>query len=144
MAKFEKGNRFSTGRAPGSRNKSTVWLDQLGNEGTEKVIGVVQDLAEKGDMRAASIVLARTWPHRRGRPVKIDLPKVETTSGLVQAHAAVVAAMAEGELTPDEAASVGALLETQRRAIETHDHELRIQELERKKAEKPSMWQSQT
>jgi hypothetical protein len=55
---------------------------------------------------------------------------VETAGGLVQAQAAVIAAMARGELTPDEAAAVASVLETQRRALETHDHERRLDELE--------------
>ena len=53
----------------------------------------------------------------------------------MQAQAAVVAAMAASEITPDEAAAVASMLETQRRAIETHDHEQRIRDLEANKAE---------
>ncbi len=140
MPRFEKGNRFSTGRQRGARNKSTLWLDELGRETTENVIRTVVEEAEKGDMRAASIVLARTWPHRRGRPVTLDLPDVATAGGIVQAQAAVIAAMAQGELTPDEAASVASVLEGQRRAIEMHDHEQRLQALEAKKEEAPSLW----
>jgi hypothetical protein len=49
----------------------------------------------------------------------------------VQAQAAVIAAMARGEVSPDEAAAIGAMLEHQRRAIETHDHERRIEELKK-------------
>jgi hypothetical protein len=140
MPKFEKGNRFSTGRQRGARNKSTRWLDELGRESTEKVIGIVTREAEQGDMRAAAILLSRTWPNRRGRPVALDLPDVETTGGIVQAQAAVIAAMAGGELTPDEAASVAGVLEAQRRAIEIHDHEQRLQALEAKKEEPPPPW----
>src|SRR5665213_3460905 len=130
MAKFKKGKPPGPGRPPGCPNKSTPWLDALGGEATDRVIRVVQKCAEKGDMRAASIVLSRTWPYRRGRPVPIDLPAVDTAGGLVGAQAAVVAAMSRGELTPDEAASVSAVLESQRRTIETHDLERRIEELE--------------
>ena len=52
------------------------------------------------------------------------------TAGVVQAQAAVIAAMAGGEISPKEAASVAGVLEQQRRAIETDDHERRLQELE--------------
>jgi hypothetical protein len=55
--------------------------------------------------------------------VTLDLPPVETAGGRVHAQATVIAAMARGALTPDEAASVARVLETQRRAIETFDHE---------------------
>ena len=138
MPRFAKGNQFSTGRQPGSRNKSTIELDGLAAHGTEKLIGVVQGLAEDGDMRAASILLARTWPQRRSRPVTLDLPAVDTVGGLVQAQAALVAAMSRGEVTPDEAAAVGNVLETQRRVLETHDHERRIRELEAEREARPA------
>jgi hypothetical protein len=139
MPRFEKGAAPGPGRPRGLRNKTTVWLDQLAAEGTEEIIKVVRAEAQKGDMRAAWLMLPRTWPHRRGRPVEIDLPPVETSAGLVQAQTALVAALSKGEITPDEAASIASVLETQRRAIETHDHARRIRELEKKvEAERPA------
>ena len=139
MPRFEKGNPPGPGRPPGCRNKSMLWLDALADEGTEEVVRAVAEKAGKGNLRAASIVLARTWPHRRGRPVMLDLPAVDTAGGLVQAQAAVIAAMACGELTPDEAAAVAGVLEIQRRALETHDHDRRLAALEGQasKAEPP-------
>ena len=80
MPPFGKGNTHSPGRVPGSKNKTTLLLDELGAEGLEEVIKVVNEEARKGDMRAASLLLSRGWPHRRGRPVKIDLPPVETSA----------------------------------------------------------------
>ena len=130
MPKFEKGNQFSPGRQPGARNKATAWSEAIDGAGTEKVIRTVQKEAERGNMYAAALVLARTWPRRRGRPVQLDLPAVTDTGGLVGAQAVVIAAMARGEISPDEAASVASVLETQRRAIETNDHEMRLRELE--------------
>ncbi len=138
MPRFEKGNAKAIGRPPGSRNKTTLLLDELGAEGLDEVIKVVNQHARKGDMRAASLLLSRGWPHRRGRPVKIDLPPIENSAGLIQANAAVVAALSSGEITPDEAASIASVLETQRRAIETHDHERRIRELQEKREEMES------
>ena len=136
MPKFERGNQFGTGRQPGSRNKATMEFDGLAAHGTGKLIDVLQRLGEDGNVRAASILLARTWPRRRSRPVTLDLPAIGTPAGLVQAQAALVAAMSRGEVTPDEAAAIASVLETQRRAFETLDHERRLQELEaRRKAE---------
>ena len=129
MPRYEKGQTPGPGRPAGSRNKSTIWLEELGREGIEKVIRTVQKEAENGNMYAAAIVLARTWPRRRGQPVEIDLPSVADTGGLVAAQAAVIAAMASGEISPDEAQSIAALLETQRRTIETNDHARQIEEL---------------
>ena len=100
-----------------------------------KVAGAARD----GNMCAASILLARAWPRGIGRAVTLDLPAVETAAGIVQAHAAVVAAMAAGTITPDEAAAIGHVLEGQRRAIETHDHEKRLRALEGTKKEGPTI-----
>ena len=66
---FKKGQPPGPGRPPGSLNKSTLLLDQLADEATESVVRAVQEKAENGDMHAAAILLARTWPRRRGRPV---------------------------------------------------------------------------
>ena len=129
MPRFQKGQAPGPGRPPGSLNKSTLLLDQLASEATENVVRAVQERAEKGDMYAAAILLARTWPRRRGQPVTLDLPSVADTGGLVAAQAAVIAAMAKGEISPEEAQSIAALLETQRRTIETNDHARQIEEL---------------
>jgi hypothetical protein len=130
MPRFEKANAFGAGRPKGRPNKSTSIFEEIGHEGVADVIRVVKQKAADGNLRAAAILLARTWPRGRGRPVVMDLPPVETTAGIVRAHAAVVALMAAGEITTDEAAAVGSVLETQRRAIETHDHERRLKALE--------------
>jgi len=130
MPRFAKGAQAGPGRPPGCRNKLTELIEELAGEGTVKLLNVVRDRAEKGDMRAASLVLSRTWPHLRARAVTLDLPPVETSAGLIQAQAALVAAMARGEVTPAEAASIASVLETQRRAIETHEHERLIKELQ--------------
>jgi hypothetical protein len=138
MPRFEKGNSFGTGRPKGSPNKSTSIFEEIGHDGVAKVIRKVHQQATRGSLRAAALLLARTWPRRRGRPVLLDLPPVETAEGMVQAHAAVVAQMAAGELTPEEASAVGNVLEMQRRALETYDHEKRIQALEDKRREGPN------
>jgi hypothetical protein len=142
MPRFTKGDPAGPGRPTGRRNKITEFLDELAGDGTVKLLSVVRDRAQQGDMRAASIVLARTWPRKRGRAVPLDLPPVETSAGLIQAQAALVAAMARGEVTPLEAASIASVLETQRRAIEMHEHEQLIRELEEKKAEPAPHWET--
>ena len=130
MPQFTKGNTLGTGRRLGSRNRSTLLLEAIGEEGIAAVVRKVVDAAQYGNMRAASILLARAWPCSRSRPVVLDLPPVETAEGIVQAHAAVVGLMSAGELTPEEASAVGNVLENQRRALVTIDHEKRLQALE--------------
>jgi hypothetical protein len=122
MARFEKGNTFGEGRPRGSRNKSALLFDEIGREGIEATIRMLKRKAdEEGSVRAAAVLLARTWPKGRGRRVVLDLPAVENAGDVVQAQAAVIAAMAAGEITPEEANTIADLLEKQRRALETCD-----------------------
>jgi hypothetical protein len=81
-------------------------------------------------MAAAKIILDRIAPARRGRPVSFDLPRIETPADIANALGAVAGAMAEGELTPDEANAVAGVIEFRRRAIETVEHEERLRKLE--------------
>jgi hypothetical protein len=81
-------------------------------------------------MRAADILLRRLWPERKGRPVLLDLPVITTPSDIAVAMGKIATAVSAGELTPEEAAAVAAVLETQRRAIETTDLDQRVAALE--------------
>ena len=51
---------------------------------------------------------------------------------------AIIKRIAGGELTPDEAASIAAVLETQRRAIELTEIEARLRALEERAADEVS------
>ena len=121
------------GRPPGSRNKRTLWLEGLSPAGTQKAIALVEKKIGEDSLPAAALLLGRVWPRRRGQPVEFELPPLEKPADLVQAHAALVTAVSRGELTPGEASEVSALLENQRRAIETHLLEERIAALEASK-----------
>jgi hypothetical protein len=76
------------------------------------------------------LCVERLVPLRKGRPVVFDLPAVETAADVANALGAIAGAMAAGELTPDEAGAVAGVIEAKRRAIETVEHEERLQRLE--------------
>jgi hypothetical protein len=124
------------GRPKGSRNRASLLLDAIGDAAAEEVLRKVVDRARGGDLKAAEMLLSRIWPPRRSRPVEIDLPAMKAAEDVVAALAAVAAEMAAGRLSPDEAQAVAAVLEIQRKAIETADLEQRIAALERGTAEK--------
>jgi hypothetical protein len=88
------------------------------------------DRAKAGDVSAATLILSRVWPARKGRPVELVFPPLHRAADLVAALAAVAEAMARGELSPDEAHLVADVLEVQRRSIETADLEQRLVVLE--------------
>jgi hypothetical protein len=81
-------------------------------------------------MQAARLVLDRIVPVRKGRSIQLDLPAIEKATDVLAALSSTIAAMAEGEITPNEAAVVTGVLETKRKAIETVEFEARLARLE--------------
>jgi hypothetical protein len=126
-----------SGRPKGSRHQALVALDAIGAEGAEAIMRSVVQSAQQGDMRAAEIILRRLWPERKSRPIMLDLPPIQSAADLAAAMGAVTQAVAAGDLTPDEGQSVAALLELQRRAVETAELEQRIAALEARHAPAP-------
>ena len=122
------------GPGTGSRNRASLLLDRMAEGEAEAVLQSVLTAAKAGDMGAAKVLLDRIWPARKGRPVRLDLPEMRTPADLAAALGAVAGAVARAELSPEEGAAVAAVLETQRRAIETEQLEQRIAALE---AEQP-------
>jgi len=120
------------GRPQGSRNKATLAMEALMDGEVESITRKAIDLALEGDTTALRLCLERILPPRKSRPVNIALPEVKTADGVAEAQAAVVQAVADGELTPEEGSTITGILEARRKAIETQDHESRISALEAK------------
>jgi len=118
------------GRPKGTRHAALLALDVIGTEASKEIMTAVVAAAKGGDMRAADILLRRLWPERKGRPVSLELPATKSAADLPAVLGAIAEAVAVGELTPDEGQAVGALLEVQRRAIETAELEVRVAALE--------------
>jgi hypothetical protein len=106
--------------------------DNLMRDDAENIVRVVLEAAMGGDMTAARLVLERIAPVRKGRPVYFDLPPVNTADDVGAAMAASTTAMASGDLTPDEAATVASVLEIRRKTIETEEFMQRLQAIEEK------------
>ena len=128
--RFAKGNRFGRGRPAGSRNGVSLALDEIAAEKGADVLRKLLAAALGGDTQAATIVLSRLWPARRGRPVRVDLPDLKSANDVSEAISSIAHQMAEGELTPDEAAHMVGILESKLRVIETVDLTERIRRLE--------------
>ena len=128
--RFKPGNRHGRGRPSGSRNKASIALDKMLADDGADVVRTVLAAARGGDMQAARLVLDRIVPVRKGRSIQLDLPAIENVADVLAALSATIAAMAEGDITPDEAAVVAGVLETKRKAIETVELEARLTRLE--------------
>jgi Family of unknown function (DUF5681) len=117
------------GKRRGSRNKATVLLDQLAEAEAGDLLHQVIAKAKGGDMVAAGLVLARIWPPRKGRPVRFDLPALNTPRDLPVAIAALIQAASEGELSPDEIAALASALDGWRRSVETVELQKQLDEM---------------
>jgi hypothetical protein len=133
---FQPGN---PGKPKGARHKTTLIAEKLAIEklmedDAEGVTRRVIEAPKDGDMTAARLVLERIYPVRKGRPVHLDLPEIETVADLPVALSALLSAMGHGEITPEEAAVVANVIEAKRRTLETVELEQRIAVLEEAKA----------
>jgi hypothetical protein len=91
------------------------------------------DMALDGDTTAMRLVMDRIMPPRKDRPVMFTLPKLETPADAVKASAALVEAVASGDLTPSEADDLSRLVDRFVRAVETTDVLERLESLEAEK-----------
>jgi hypothetical protein len=124
---FGPGN---PGKPAGARHKATqaalALLDGEAGALTRKAV----EMALAGDTTALRLCLERIAPPRRDAPVQFDLPSMESARDAALAAAAVLKAVAAGELTPTEGAHLMGLVETYRRTLETSELESRVAALE--------------
>ncbi|MFK4720541.1 hypothetical protein ABIE89_001641 [Bradyrhizobium niftali] len=131
-ARFQPGQSGNpSGRPRGSRNRTTLAVEALLDGEAETLTRKAIDLAVGGDIQALRICLDRLCPPRREATVTFELPKIETVADAVKAMAAIVAAVADGDLTPGEAQAVSGLVQNFSKAVETADLEARITKLEK-------------
>ena len=132
--KFRPGN---PGRPKGARHKTTLAIEAILEGEAEALTRKAVELAKAGDTTALRLCLERLAPPRKDRPVNLALPPLERTEDTKAATAAVLQAVAAGDLTPSEGEAVAKLIETHRRAIELIDFEARLTRLEQQKALRP-------
>jgi len=90
----------AAGKAPGTKQRRTVLAEHF-DQGIDAIIAVVKDRALKGDLQAAALVLARAVPPKRAVAERVSFP-LDTTAPRHEQVAQIVAAVAAGELGPDD------------------------------------------
>lgn len=129
---FAPGNPYG-GRPKGSRNRTTLAVEALLEGQHEALTQAAISKALEGDTTALRLCLDRIAPPRKDSPVSFDLPPVRSAADAVEASSSLLAAVAGGDVTPDEAGRVMALLTAHRQMVETGDLETRIAALEAKR-----------
>jgi hypothetical protein len=105
-------------------------MDALLDGEAEKLTRKAVDMALNGDTTALRLCLERIAPARRDRPIPFELPPLVKATDAVQAAAAVMAAVAQGELTPLEAGEFSKLIDSFTKALEVSEIEARLAKLE--------------
>jgi hypothetical protein len=119
------------GRPPCSRNKSTLFFENLLNGQAEELIAKTIELALKGDTTALRLCLERICPPRKERTIELTMPEIREPKLLTAAIPAILTAVAEGRVTPVEAETLTRIVETGIRVIEVEELSRRVAELEK-------------
>jgi hypothetical protein len=120
------------GKIKGTRHRVTLACDALLEGEAEAITRKAVEMAKGGDMVAIRLCMERIAPPRRDRPVTFALPNLETAADAKAAAAAIVRAVADGDLTLSEAAELSKLLDNFTRVLEAAAFEARLEALERK------------
>lgn len=127
---FEAGNKFGKGRKPGSRNKRTVLVELMEDQG-ESMIKQCKVLAYNGDRTALRLCVERLISPCKAPNSRFRLPPMKTVADLVGALPAMAKEVARGRLSVPEGEAMSRMIESQRRTIETVEFDKRLRALEK-------------
>ncbi|MGQ5488285.1 DUF5681 domain-containing protein [Thauera sp. ZXT1-4] len=132
---FQRGvSGNPAGKPKGTRNKIERPIVALMGQHAEAVAQRVIDEALQGDLQACRLVLERVSPAPKDRPINLpDLPSTHNVAGVSEAQQRILEAVADGGITPGEGGTLSSILESRRKALETHELEQRILALENRK-----------
>jgi hypothetical protein len=118
IGRFIKG----PGRARGSRNRRPSILSMLPPDALQTLYTTIFAAAASGDMTAARLLLDRMDPAPKGRPVELPgMPPIDGIDAAQQAGRKVLEIMLAGEVSPDEAGQVIAVIMQQVVGLEARD-----------------------
>jgi hypothetical protein len=122
---FAKGNG---GRKLGSRNRASLLADALLEGEEEELVRKGIELAKAGDPQMLKFFLDRILS--KERPVKIDLPLIESRRDLTAGYAAIVKAVGAGEISPSEGNAVAGLLASIAKFIDDVEIDARLRKMQ--------------
>src|SRR5262249_16059954 len=109
--KFQPGQSGNpAGRPRGSRNRRTIAAERLFDDAAETLPKTGIDLAGQGHPVALRLCMERICP-TKDRPVPFELPGVATAADAVAAMGSIVQGVADGDLTPRDAAQLAAVIQ---------------------------------
>jgi len=108
-----------------------MMAEELLDGQAEGLIQKATEMALEGDTVALRLCLERVLPPRKDRPIRLTLPSIQSAQDTVAAMSRIIDAATTGQIDPHQAQNLAALIETQRKAVETLDLEERIAALEK-------------
>jgi Family of unknown function (DUF5681) len=128
---FQKGQSGNPAGMPkGTRHKATRAIEALLEGEAEALTRKAVEMALQGDGTALRLCLERLCPPRKDRPVSFELPPISNASHLPKAAIGLLQAVADAEVTPEEAGGVMRLIDGAGKAIEVGELAERIAALE--------------
>lgn len=128
---FEKGHSGNpAGKPRGRRNASTLIAEALLEGESEALIAKLLELAHDGNMAALRMAVERLVPPRRERPLRFELPPLESPADAPAAMSCIVAGLAEGVLTGSEVKALVGLVEAYLKVQSQIENDLRLSALE--------------
>jgi hypothetical protein len=124
---FPRGN---SGRPLGAKNKTTRFLEELVEGEGEKLIHKLLERALGGDPRCLLYCVDRLLPQRRGRPVDLQLPQINSVQDVPLAMAAVTNGINAGKVTAEDASHLVHLFDSYVQAVVASDIAVRIEKVE--------------
>jgi hypothetical protein len=121
--RFDRGN---PGKPKGARHRVTRMMELILEEEAGALARKAVELARAGEVAALRLCLERLAPPRRDAPVEFDLPEIAGAADTERASAALLAAIAAGEVTPGEAQPIMAMLVAHKGIVEAGDLERRL------------------
>jgi hypothetical protein len=131
MPRSDRGRPFANGnpgRKPGSKNRSTLVAEALLSDERDELLRKAIELAKAGNVQMLKFFLERTLP--RERLIKLDLPQIDFADDAVEALGRIMRAVAEGTISPSEAAALATLVKSCSDAIDMADVVKRLDSLE--------------
>jgi hypothetical protein len=98
---FEQGESGNpSGKPKGARHRTTLVIEKLLEGEAEEIGRKAIELAKSGDTVALRLCLERVAPVRKGRPISLALPSMNTPADVTAAMSAIITQMARASFRP--------------------------------------------
>lgn len=119
-----------SGRPVGSRNKTTILIQSILAEKAEELVRKAVAMALEGDPAALRLCVERLFPPCKDRPIYLNLSKTDEGSGILETSDALLGAIANGEITPNEGQALANVLTAHMEIVNTQDIDRRLRQVE--------------